>query len=166
MKTQIDLKIIGIILIGISITSFITTFYLNEKIRKLMVGLHVECPLPPDICPAKGGWFFSMESIINFIIASILGAFGAFLIVTSIRIEKLLAIKTMKLKRAIKSLKNDEKRIYNIIVSSDGSVLQGDLVRKTGYSKVKVSRILDRLEAKGIVERRRRGMVNVVILKQ
>lgn len=36
---------------------------------------------------------------------------------------------------------------------------------KTGLTKVKVTRILDRLEGREIIERKRRGMTNVVILK-
>jgi uncharacterized membrane protein len=38
-------------------------------------------------------------------------------------------------------------------------------VDKSGYSKSKVSLVLDRLEARRILERRRRGMSNVIVLK-
>lgn len=41
---------------------------------------------------------------------------------------------------------------------------QGDLVALSGYSKAKVSRLLDRLEAKGLVVRLRRGMSKRVVL--
>jgi uncharacterized membrane protein len=44
-------------------------------------------------------------------------------------------------------------------------MFQSELVEKTGYSKSKVSLILDRLEAKRILERKRRGMTNAVVLK-
>ncbi|RLE76927.1 MAG: transcriptional regulator, partial [Thermoprotei archaeon] len=36
----------------------------------------------------------------------------------------------------------------------------------TGFSKAKVSRILDKLEAMGLVERKRRGMSNIVLLRK
>ena len=42
---------------------------------------------------------------------------------------------------------------------------QGDLVVQSGLSKATVSRTLDLLESKGLVEKRRRGMGNVVLLK-
>ncbi len=48
---------------------------------------------------------------------------------------------------------------------SDGIITQSELVEKTGLSKASVSRALDLLESKGLVERRRRGMGNVVLLK-
>ncbi|MCD6411533.1 MAG: MarR family transcriptional regulator [Thermoplasmata archaeon] len=38
-------------------------------------------------------------------------------------------------------------------------------MKKTGISKASVSRALDLLESKGLVERRRRGMGNIVLLK-
>ena len=44
-------------------------------------------------------------------------------------------------------------------------MFQADLVDKCGFGKVKVTRILDGLENKGLVERKRRGMSNIVILK-
>ena len=59
----------------------------------------------------------------------------------------------------------DEKRIVGIIIDADGTIFQSQLVEKSGYSKSKVSLILDRLEAKRILERKRRGMSNVIVMK-
>jgi len=44
-------------------------------------------------------------------------------------------------------------------------VEESDLVEKSGLSKVRITRILDKLEARGVLERRRRGMTNAVVLK-
>jgi predicted transcriptional regulator len=63
------------------------------------------------------------------------------------------------------SMGSDEKRVFGMVVDAHGSIMQSDIVRKTGFPKVKVSRILDRLEGRGLVERRRRGMANDVVLK-
>ena len=59
----------------------------------------------------------------------------------------------------------DEKRIVSLIIDEGGTIFQSQLVDKSGYSKSKVSLILDRLEAKKILERKRRGMSNVIVLK-
>jgi hypothetical protein len=60
----------------------------------------------------------------------------------------------------------EEKKIYNLLKAKGGSMFQGDIVRMSGLSKVKVTRILDHLELdKEILERRRRGMSNLVVLK-
>jgi uncharacterized membrane protein len=44
-------------------------------------------------------------------------------------------------------------------------MFQSDLVEGTGMQKVKITRLLDRLEGLKLIERKRRGMTNVVILK-
>jgi len=61
-------------------------------------------------------------------------------------------------------LEGDERRIFEM-VSRKGSMYQGDILKETGFSKVKVSRILDGLEKKELVERKRRGMANLVVVK-
>jgi len=59
----------------------------------------------------------------------------------------------------------EEKTVFEL-VQATGTIFQSELVEKTQFSKVKITRILDRLEGKGLVERRRRGMTNVIILKE
>lgn len=60
-----------------------------------------------------------------------------------------------------RALRDDEQRIYQTIVESDGMISQSELVERTGMSKSGVSRTLDMLESRGLVERRRRGMGNI-----
>ena len=60
----------------------------------------------------------------------------------------------------------DEKILLKEIINAEGSIFQSELTEKTNMNKVKITRILDRLEGKGKIERKRRGMTNVVILKQ
>ena len=64
-----------------------------------------------------------------------------------------------------KNLSEEENKIINILKENDGSIFQSDLVEKTEFSKVKITRILDVLEGKKVIERKRRGMTNIVILK-
>ena len=59
----------------------------------------------------------------------------------------------------------DEARVVAVVNSAGGSVFQSDIMKTTGFSKVKVSRLLDRLEQKGLLERKRRGMTNLVVAK-
>jgi uncharacterized membrane protein len=62
-------------------------------------------------------------------------------------------------------IKGGEAQVYKIIADENGMVFQNKIIEKTGFTKVKVSRILDTLEHKGLLERRRRGMSNVVVLR-
>lgn len=63
------------------------------------------------------------------------------------------------------TLTGEERTIYDKIKLNQGSLYQSDLIKETGLSKVKISRILDKMEGKGILEKKRRGMTNIVVLK-
>ncbi len=67
--------------------------------------------------------------------------------------------------KIMSDMNSDEKNIFEKIIEEEGTIFQSELVEKTKFSKAKVSRVLDKLEGKGLVERRRRGMTNVIILK-
>ena len=58
-----------------------------------------------------------------------------------------------------------EKEIIKILEKENGTVFQATLMEKLGVGKVGITRALDKLEAKQIVERKRRGMNNVVVFK-
>ena len=64
-----------------------------------------------------------------------------------------------------KKLTDNEQRIYETIIKADGIITQSELVEKTQLPKSNVSRALDLLESKDLVERKRRGMGNMILLK-
>ena len=69
------------------------------------------------------------------------------------------------LSRALDGVEDEaEKAVLNLVVESDGSAFQSDLVERSGFSKGKVSLVLDRLEARGIIQRKRSGMTNLVTI--
>jgi len=74
-------------------------------------------------------------------------------------------VEKLDITKTIKSLREDELKVY-MLIKDEGLIYQNEIVKKTGFSKAKVSRILDKLEAIGIVERKRRGMSNIVILRR
>lgn len=59
-------------------------------------------------------------------------------------------------------LTNNQETIYTALVEAEGTLPQRDLVEQTDLSKATVSRTLDKLEHRGLVERRRNGMGNTV----
>ena len=65
----------------------------------------------------------------------------------------------------VKSLSKSEKKVYDFLLSKGGVAFQSEIVETLNLSRSTVSIILDKLEAKGLVERRRRGMSNIVIVK-
>ncbi len=67
--------------------------------------------------------------------------------------------------KVLPTLKYDEQKVFQAVLDSDGIIAQSDLSDLTGVSKSNVSRALDLLESRGYVERRRRGMGNIIVLK-
>jgi len=66
--------------------------------------------------------------------------------------------------KILEKLNIDERNILIIIIENQGSIMQSEIVEKSNFSKVKITRILDRLEGKKLIERKRRGMSNIVLL--
>ncbi|UCE45368.1 MAG: hypothetical protein JSU93_00255 [Methanobacteriota archaeon] len=60
------------------------------------------------------------------------------------------------------SLPEDEQRLYRMIADAGGEMLQMNIVGTEVYSKAKVTRLLDKLEGRGLVVRERHGMTNRV----
>ncbi len=64
----------------------------------------------------------------------------------------------------VRMLEGDERRLYLRIRESGGTALQRDLVASRAFSKAKVTRLLDKLERKGLAVRERYGATNRVRL--
>lgn len=65
----------------------------------------------------------------------------------------------------LSKLDEDEQRICTLIQEQDGSMYKSDLIKETCFSKVHMTRVLDKLEGKKILERKRRGMTNIIVLR-
>ena len=115
------------------------------------------------------GFFTTTDTIILVVAAIVLGISGAYLLLP-VSVEKpteksVLEERKERWEKISKTLKDDERKIYEAVLDSDGLINQSELAEKTGLSKSNVSRSLDLLESKGLVERKRRGMGNIVLLK-
>ena len=62
------------------------------------------------------------------------------------------------------NLDSKEKTAIKLL-QEQGAMFQADLKEKLGIGKVGMTRLLDKLEAKQFIERKRRGMNNIVVLK-
>lgn len=110
-------------------------------------------------CPAHTSNSISWVILVLFGIGFLIGGLGIYFMNLSGAVSS-------KFKEInLDELDEEEKKVYSAIVEKEGSIYQSDLIKATKFSKVKVSRILDRMELKKILERKRRGMTNIVILK-
>lgn len=106
-----------------------------------------------------------VETYVSIATACITALVGIIMIETSRRIGSESVNVRKKVEHILDTLEGEEKEVYELVTDADGSIMQSDIVEKTSLTKVKVTRILDKLEGKGLVERRRRGMGNLVVLK-
>ena len=115
-----------------------------------------------------------MYNSVNYQTYFALGIAGVLVLVSLLLVfskpnEKIIVkkIKEHKIEKKIdlSSFRPEEKQAYNL-VKENGAMFQADLIEKTGFSKARMTRIIDKLEGSGLVERKRRGMTNVVVLKE
>ncbi len=64
------------------------------------------------------------------------------------------------------SLEGDELRLYEMIAEAGGEMLQMQVVATKVFSKAKVTRLLDKLEKRGLLVRERHGMTNRIRLRR
>lgn len=157
----------GLTLIIASILLFIIGFiYTNQAEKALLAGHQIttsgECVHPQGaICPFEELHALSIPKYVGLLVDVLIFAFGFWLFVQKKPEEKALA----KARKAAKELGGEEAKVFDALVQSGGLLFQNELVEKLGSSRVRVTRVLDKLDAKGLIERRRRGMTNAIILK-
>jgi len=167
-------KNVGYLIAGISIVIGLIVLIFNNTLKKIV---STSCTHGPT-CPMWGT--IATESWISLSLAGLVLVIGLFLIFakenekiiikrinTSAKPETSANIPVKKFNEEdLKLLDKEEKEIIELILKENGSMFQSDIVDKTGMHKVKVTRILDNLEGRGLIERKRRGMSNIIILNK
>lgn len=167
-------KNVGYLIVGISVIIGIIILIFNNALKTIV---STSCTHGPA-CPMWGT--ISTESWISLSLAGLVFIIGLFFIFTQEN-EKIVIkrintpakqetptnISSKKFnEEELKLLDKEEKEIIELILKENGSMFQSDIVDKTGMHKVKVTRILDNLEGRGLIERKRRGMSNIIILNK
>lgn len=155
MKT----KSIGIILIIVAIILALILISFTLQLQG-HAAASCSCMQEEQECAMQG---LPWQSYLGFLFVLALIALGIYLLVK--KEEKEIKFRPKDAKKILNQLDKDEKKIYKLILDAQGTIFQSELVEKSGFDKVKVSRILDKLEGKQLIERRRRGMTNVVVLR-
>ncbi len=160
-------KNVGFLVLGIAVLMIIIVLIFNSALKEIV---NVSCGLVGhgESCPVYNT--LERQTYLSLSIVGILAIFGFFLIFTKPK-EKII-VKKIKEKIEIQrkpvdysKLNNEEKVLIKALEESNGGIFQSELVEKSGFGKVKVTRLLDRLEGEQIIERKRRGMNNFVILR-
>jgi len=155
-------KNVGFLIAGIAVVIGVIILIFNLGLRNIVASscsMGTSCSMYSTI---------SIQTYTSLAVAGLVLVIGLFFIFSK-ESEKIVLKKVIvEAKRKpvdYSKLDKEEKILVKLLEENDGSIFQADLVEKSGFSKVKVTRILDRLEGKGITERKRRGMTNIVLLK-
>ena len=158
-------KNVGMLIIGIAIVMAIMVLLFNNVLQE-SIGL--TCSHGPTCGMYKG---VRVQTWISLSIVAVIVIIGLMIMFTKPK-EKIIETvkyktKTVKEKKkpvSLEGLDVKEKKAVELI-QEEGGMFQADLMEKIGIGKVGMTRLLDKLEAKQIVERKRRGMNNFVVLK-
>jgi len=118
----------------------------------------VSCSL--DSCPYHQGNNFSWILIVMSILVAFLGGTGMYLSLPK-KTENIVEEKEYDLS----SLDEDEKKIFTFIKAHKEGVYQSHIVKEFDLSKVQATRLLDKFEGLELIERKRRGLANMISLK-
>jgi len=157
-------KTVGYLLLGISLVIIFIIFLFNNAMKEIIL---TQCgPVHGPTCAMNKN--IEQQTYLSLGMVAILIITSVILIATKPK-EKII-IKKIKEKKQKKNydlskLRKEDKQAFDIIQESK-TIFQADLIEKLGFGKAKVSRILDRLENRNLIERKRRGMTNVVVLKE
>ena len=158
-------KNVGWLMLGISVLIVFLVFLFNNT---LMESVRSNCFIQHgDVQSCEMYDSVNYQTYLALGIVGILVIFSLFMIFSKPN-EKVVVrnVKEKKIEKKVdlSSFKPEEKQVYNLI-KEEGTIFQAELIDKTGFSNAKMSRIIDRLEGHELVERKRRGMNNVVVLK-
>ncbi len=108
----------------------------------------------------------SVQTWISLAIAGIILIIGLVLVFTKPK-EKIIVKKVAEKKKKLdlNGLDKEERQVIKILQEENGAVFQRTLMEKLGIGKVGITRLMDKLEAKQLIERKRRGMNNIIVLK-
>lgn len=157
-------KNVGYIILGIAVLLIIIIFLFQGALKEI---ISLSCSLEHSIsCP--------MNQTVNQQTYLALSIVGLLILVAIVLIftkpKERIIVKTRTIKEKKKSIDKskfdkDEKKVIELLEKENGAVFQKTLMEKLNIGKVKTTRLLDKLEAKQIVERKRRGMNNIVVLR-
>ncbi|MEK6847917.1 MAG: MarR family transcriptional regulator [Nanoarchaeota archaeon] len=156
-------KHVGYILIGVAILLIVIIFLFQNALKEVVASTctaeehSVSCPMTEGI---------NQQTYLSLGIVGLLIIIGLVLIFT--KPKERVVVKTVREKKKkldLSGLDAKEKEVINILEKENGTIFQAELMERLGIGKVGITRLLDKLEAKQIIERKRRGMNNIVVLR-
>lgn len=153
-------KQVGILVIGIALVIGIIVLLFNSAMSSIVAS---SCSHGSS-CSMYGS--IKTQTYVSGAIIAVIVIIGIVLILSK-ETEKIIFKKVKEKKKEIDltGLDKREKEAIRLIQKENGAIFQASLMEKLGIGKVGITRLLDKLEAKQLIERKRRGMNNIIVLK-
>ncbi len=71
----------------------------------------------------------------------------------------------MQIHQFLQLLPKEERAVIKILLAHNNAIEQNKLVALSGFTKVQITRILQRLSERGVVEKKQMGYTNLVVLR-
>ena len=110
-------------------------------------------------CPYHNAGSLGLIPLIASILVAGLGGIGIYLALS--KDEKII----MQKEYDLSGLSDEEQKAFDLVKEKKEGIYQSEIVEKLNLSKVKITRILDKLEQRELIERKRRGMSNLIFVK-
>jgi uncharacterized membrane protein len=136
----------------------------SRELREENISNITNVSMPPRsfIIASPSSLLFSPFSI-TFLIMGIISLLAGFTIWNLVREKE---IKTTKKAILDVFLLPEEKKVLSEIEKYGGTLTQSEIVKTTGFSRVKIHRIIKNLEKKNLIMKQQYGMTNKIILKR
>lgn len=154
-------KNVGYLIVGIAVVMLVIILLFNNVIKE---NIGLTCSHGPTCAMYKD---LNIQTWISLIVVAIVFLIGLFLVFAKENEKIVLKTRTVKEKSkplSLEGLDNKEKEAVKLI-QEKGGIFQAELMEKLSTGKVGITRLLDKLEAKQIIERKRRGMNNFVVIR-
>ncbi|MEA3414487.1 MAG: hypothetical protein U9Q99_03125 [Nanoarchaeota archaeon] len=147
--------------IGVAVTTIILIFnYSIRKLSNIACNYRSQCIMNSTL---------NSQLFLSFAIVGIIFTTGLYIMFSKpeekVVIKKIIE-KPKKKKLNLTDLTKNEKKAIEEIQKKNGIIFQAELKEKLEIGKVSMTRLLNKLELKEIIERKRKGMNNLVVLKE
>jgi uncharacterized membrane protein len=153
-------KKVGLIVIGIAILMAVIVLIFNFALKDITsqsCSMGTSCSMYSSI---------TIQTIVSLSITAIILIIGVVIFFSKPKERVIVKIKHEKKKKLnLNGLDKREKAVIELLQKENGAIFQGTLMERLGIGKVGITRLLDKLEAKQLIERKRRGMNNIIVLK-
>jgi hypothetical protein len=152
-------KNVGILIVAIAIILTIIIFTFNISMKSIV---SQSCSHGPECTMYET---IATQTNISLVVTGFILFIGLFIMFS--KPETKTIIKKEKAKKVnTTGLNEEELGVVKLLRKENKAMFQRDLMEKLEIGKVKTTRLLDKLESKQIIERKRRGMNNIIVLKE